>query len=148
MFYYVNKLISLQESWFTIPVFGQLSHLYPRVVFVIVVVLHPPAAVGFGYVLLYLPDGAEDHLANGATVQGGTSGLGTLFVDIKIKVLPQYKFLLLKQSSYFNVNKEVVLDQMYHPVVSRHRRVQERLLHISLTLPLLQGDSHFVVRRV
>ena len=48
-------------------------------------------------------------------VQGGPSGCRTLFVDIKLKVLPLYELLMLKSNSYYNVNKEVVLDQMDHP---------------------------------
>ena len=38
-------------------------------------------------------------------VHGGPSGRGTLFVDIKLKVPPQYKLILL--NSYFNVNKSL-----------------------------------------
>ena len=36
-------------------------------------------------------------------VQGGSSGRGTLFVDIKLKVPPQYELLILKRNSYFKV---------------------------------------------
>ena len=38
-------------------------------------------------------------------VQGGPSGRGTLFVNIKLEVLPQYKLLLLKCNLYFSVDK-------------------------------------------
>ena len=37
--------------------------------------------------------------------QGGPTGRGTLFVDIKLKAPLQYKLLILK--SYFNVNKSL-----------------------------------------
>ena len=39
--------------------------------------------------------------------KGVPSGCGTLFVDVKLKVLPLYKFLILKRNSYCNVNKRV-----------------------------------------
>ena len=37
----------------------------------------------------------------------GPCGRGTLFVDIKLKVPPQYTLLMLKRNSYFNVNKRM-----------------------------------------
>ena len=37
-------------------------------------------------------------------IQGGPSGHGIQFVDIKLKVLPQYELLILKRNSYVNVN--------------------------------------------
>ena len=40
-------------------------------------------------------------------VQGGPSGRGIQFVDIKFKVLRQYELLMLKRKSYFNVNKSL-----------------------------------------
>ena len=40
-------------------------------------------------------------------VQGGSSGRGTLFVDIKFKVLSQFKLLILKCNSQFEVNKRL-----------------------------------------
>ena len=33
------------------------------------------------------------------TIQGGPSGLGILFDDIILKVVPQYKLLILKRNS-------------------------------------------------
>ena len=39
------------------------------------------------------------------TVQGGPSGSGTLFVDIKFRVPPEYKLLILKHNFYVYVNK-------------------------------------------
>ena len=41
------------------------------------------------------------------TIQGGPSGRGIQYVDIKLKVPPQYKLLILKRNSYFNVNKRL-----------------------------------------
>ena len=40
-------------------------------------------------------------------IQGGPSGHGKQFVDIKFKVPPKYKLLILKRKSYFNVNKSM-----------------------------------------
>ena len=40
-------------------------------------------------------------------VQDGPSGRGKRFVGIKLKVLPQYKLLIPKRNSYFNVKKVV-----------------------------------------
>ena len=41
------------------------------------------------------------------TIQGGPSGRGTQFVDIKLKLMPQYKLLILNRNSYFNVSKRL-----------------------------------------
>ena len=40
-------------------------------------------------------------------LHGGPSGLGMQFVDIKLKVLLEYKLLILKHNSYSNVNKRL-----------------------------------------
>ena len=40
-------------------------------------------------------------------VQGGPSGHRTLFVDIKFKLLSQFKLLILKHNSQFEVNKRL-----------------------------------------
>ena len=50
-------------------------------------------------------------------VQGGPSGCRTLFVDIKLKVLPLYELLMLKSNSYFNVNKRLSATRWGHPVL-------------------------------
>ena len=44
-------------------------------------------------------------------IQGGPLGRGTLFVDIKLQVPPQYFLLKLKRNCFFNA----LLDQMDHP---------------------------------
>ena len=43
---------------------------------------------------------AHSDVAARRTIQCGPSGRGTLFVDIKFKVLPQYKLIILKRNSY------------------------------------------------
>ena len=43
----------------------------------------------------------------GFALQGGPSGRGTMFVDIKFKVPPQYELLILKHNSYCNVNERL-----------------------------------------
>ena len=40
-------------------------------------------------------------------IQGGPSGRGILFVDIKLKVPPRYKFQILKCNSFLKVNKKL-----------------------------------------
>ena len=40
-------------------------------------------------------------------IQGGPSGRGILFVDIKLKVQPQYKLIILERNSFFEVNKRL-----------------------------------------
>ena len=40
-------------------------------------------------------------------LQGSPSGRGILFVDMKLKVPPQYKLLILKRNSFFKVNKKL-----------------------------------------
>ena len=40
-------------------------------------------------------------------VRGGTSGRGKLFVDIKLKVLPQHKLRILMHNYYFFVHKRL-----------------------------------------
>ena len=40
-------------------------------------------------------------------IQGGPSGRRALFADIEFKVLTQYKLLILKRNSSFNVNKRL-----------------------------------------
>ena len=41
-------------------------------------------------------------------LQGGRSGHGTLFDDIKLRVWPQEKVLILKRNSYLNPNERFV----------------------------------------
>ena len=41
------------------------------------------------------------------SIQGGPSGHGTQFFDIKLKVMPQYKLLVLKCYPYCNANKSL-----------------------------------------
>ena len=55
----------------------------------------------------------EFHIYSG--LQVGPSGHRTLFVDIKSKLLSQYK-LLTKAQLLFQCQPKVVLDQMEHPV--------------------------------
>ena len=47
-------------------------------------------------------------------IQGGPSGRGIQFADIKLKVPPLYKLLILK-CKYCQQN--IVLNQMDHPVI-------------------------------
>ena len=47
-------------------------------------------------------------------IQGGPSGRGIQFADIKLKVPPLYKLLILK-CNYCQQN--IVLNQMDHPVI-------------------------------
>ena len=68
-------------------------------------------------------------------LQSGPSGRGTLFVDIKLEALPEYKFLILKSSSYFNVGK-LILDQIDHLVPMR-----------SLAIKLLATAKYHLVSR-
>ena len=63
----------------------------------------PVIGRGKGEEIHVLGPGPENEII----LQGNPSGRGTLFAVIKIKVLPQYKFLLLKWNSYFNVNKRL-----------------------------------------
>ena len=52
-------------------------------------------------------------------VQGGSSGRGTQFVDIKLKVQPRHKLLTQKRNSIlFQCQQKLVIDQMDHPVVN------------------------------
>ena len=50
--------------------------------------------------------GSHSHLTC-TCMQGGPSGRRTLFAVIKLKVPPQYKLLILKCNSYFNVIKSL-----------------------------------------
>ena len=53
-------------------------------------------------------------------IQGNNSGRGTLFLDTKVKVPPQYKLLI---KVLFQCQQKLVLDQMDHPVES-HKSTQ------------------------
>ena len=44
-------------------------------------------------------------------VAGGPSGRGTLFIDIKFRVLTLYKLLILKRNSQFEVNKRLSMTR-------------------------------------
>ena len=49
------------------------------------------------------------------TVQGGTSGRGMLFIEIKLKVLARYKLAILERISHINqCQQKVVLNTLYH----------------------------------
>ena len=64
---------------------------HPVVTFLLVGLFVLDVASGTKYIQKYL--------------QGGPSARGIQFVDIKLKVPPQYELLLLNRNSYFNVNK-------------------------------------------
>ena len=82
-------------------------------------------------------------------MQSGPSGRGTQFVDIKLKVPPQY-FLGIsnKPKLLLKCPQKVVLDQMDHPVepwivnltrlrqerCSRHLKEKQQIMHLQLAI--------------